>query len=79
MLVPVGVVSAALLKKNGRNDLATVALTAATVGQVATLTGFRNSQRPLLNTLQGRARSWAIGALLAGTLWLIASLLGKKS
>jgi hypothetical protein len=78
MLVPLGVVSAALLKKNGRNDLAAVALTAATAGEVATLTGFRNSQRPILNTMQGRARSWAIGALLAGTVWLIVWLLGKK-
>jgi hypothetical protein len=79
LLVPLGVVSAALFKKNGRDDLATVALTAATAGQVATLTGFRNSQRPILNTLQGRARSWAIGALLAGVIWLLAWLLGKKS
>jgi hypothetical protein len=78
-LVPLGVVSAALLKKNGRADLATVALTAATAGQVATLTGFRNSQRPLLSTLQGRARSWVIGAFLAGIIWLIAWLLGKKN
>jgi hypothetical protein len=76
-LTPLGVVCAALFRRNNQSDLAAVALTAAAAGQVATLTGFRNGQRPLLKTAEGRARSWAAGAVLAGAVWLAAWLAGK--
>ncbi len=74
LLAPLGAVGAAILKQNRQDELAALALTAAAAGQVATLTGFRNSQRPLLKTLEGRARGWAIGAVLAGVFWLVFSL-----
>jgi hypothetical protein len=74
LLAPLGLVSAAILKQNRQDDLVAVALTAAAAGQVATLTGFRNGQRPLLKTLEGRAKGWAIGAVLAGIFWLVFSL-----
>ncbi|MBI1881904.1 MAG: hypothetical protein HYR94_27330, partial [Chloroflexi bacterium] len=74
LLAPLGVVSGSILKQNDQDDLAALALTAAAAGQVATLTGFRNGQRPLLKTLEGRAKGWAIGAALAGLFWLIFSL-----
>jgi hypothetical protein len=76
-LTPLGIVCAALFRRNNQSDLAAVALTAAAAGQVATLTGFRNGQRPLLKTAEGRARSWAVGAVLAGAVWLAAWLVGK--
>jgi hypothetical protein len=69
-----GVVGASILKQNKQDDLAALALTAAAAGQVATLTGFRNAQRPLLKTLEGRAKGWVIGAVLAGIFWLVFSL-----
>lgn len=78
LLAPLGAVGAALLKQKGQDELATVALTAAAAGQVATLAGFRNTQRPLLKTLEGRARGWAIGAVLAGVVWGITWLLSRR-
>jgi hypothetical protein len=77
-LAPLGAVGAVLLQRKDRHDLAAVALTATVAGQVATLTGFRNGQRPLLKTVEGRSRSWAVGALLAGLIWLITWLIGRK-
>jgi hypothetical protein len=74
LLAPLGVVSASILKQNKQDELAALALTAAAAGQVATLTGFRNGQRPLLKTLEGRAKGWAIGIGLAGLFWLMFSL-----
>jgi hypothetical protein len=77
LLVPLGVVLASIFKQNRRDNLAAVALTAAAAGQAATLAGFRNGQRPLLKTLEGRARGWVVGLILAGLVWLVASLFKK--
>jgi hypothetical protein len=74
LLAPLGVVGASILKQNKQDELAALALTAAAAGQVATLTGFRNGQRPLLKTLEGRAKGWVIGAALAGVFWLMFAL-----
>lgn len=79
LLGPLGAVSAAWLKRNGRDELATVALTAVAAGEVATLTGFRNGQRPLLITLSDRARSWGLGALLAFLIWLVIRFFNRKN
>jgi hypothetical protein len=73
-LAPLGAVGAALFKRKGRDDLAAAALTVAAAGQVATLAGFRNAQRPVLKTTEGRVRGWAIGLIVAALLWLVASL-----
>lgn len=71
LLAPLGAVGAVLLKQRGPDKWAPVARTTAAAGQVATLAGFRNGQRPLLKTLGGRARGWAIGGILAaGLVWL---------
>ena len=78
LLAPLGAVGAALLKRNGQEEMAVVALTAATAGQVATLAGFRNGQRALLKTVEGRARSWTMGAALAGVVWLLVWLFNKR-
>ncbi len=78
LLAPLGVVTASLLKQSKQNDLAAIALTAAAAGQAATLAGFRNGQRPLLKTLEGRAKGWAVGLVLAGLVWLVASLFKKR-
>lgn|GEM_PF-893180 len=74
LLAPLGVVGASILKQHQQDELAAIALTAAAAGQVATLTGFRNGQRPLLKTLEGRVKGWAIGAVLALIFWLVFSL-----
>jgi hypothetical protein len=74
LLAPLGMVGASILKQHKQDELAAIALTAAAAGQVATLTGFRNGQRPLLKTLEGRAKGWAIGAVLALIFWLVFSL-----
>jgi hypothetical protein len=74
LLAPLGLVSGSILKQNKQDGLAAIALTAAAAGQVATLTGFRNGQRPLLKTLEGRAKGWAIGVVLAGLFWFVFSL-----
>jgi hypothetical protein len=76
-LAPLGAVSAAVLKRNGRHELAAAALLTAAAGQVAALTGFRNGQRPMLTTAGGRARGWTIGLILAGIVWLIVWLWNK--
>lgn len=77
LLAPLGIVLASILKQNQRDDLAAIALTAAAAGQAATLAGFRNGQRPLLKTLEGRAKGWAVGMILAGLVWLVASFFKK--
>jgi hypothetical protein len=74
LLAPLGVVAASIFKQNRQDELTSLALTAAAAGQVATLAGFRNGQRPLLKTLEGRARGWAVGMILAGLFWLVFSL-----
>ena len=79
LLAPLGAVGTVLLKRHGRADLAGAALTAAAAGQVAIVTGFRNGQRPLLTTLEGRAKGWAVGAGLALVIWLVTVLLGRNS
>lgn len=79
LLAPLGVVGASILKQNKQDDLAALALTVAAAGQIATLTGFRNGQRPLLKTLEGRAKGWAIGTVLAGLFWFVFALLSPKS
>ena len=78
LLAPLGAVGAALLKEKGQDDLAAVALTAAAAGEAAVLAGFRNGQRPLLKTLEGRAKGLAIGATLAGIAWGVTWLFNKK-
>jgi hypothetical protein len=74
LLAPLGGVAASIFTQNRQAELTTIALTAAAAGQVATLAGFRNGQRPLLKTLEGRARGWALGMVLAGLFWLVFSL-----
>ena len=77
LLAPLGVVTASVLKRNGQDELAAAAVTAAAVGEVATLAGFRNSQRPLVNTVEGRAKAWTVGAALAGLVWGLSVVLNK--
>lgn len=77
LLAPLGVVAAAVFKRNGRDDWAALAAMAAAVGQVATLAGFRNSQRPLLRTFEGRAKAWATGTVLAGVMWSASVVFNK--
>lgn len=78
LLAPLGGVAAAWFQRRGRRRLSAVALAAAAAGQVATLTGFRNGQRPFLTTLSGRAKGWATGLLLAGLFWLVAGLFSRN-
>jgi hypothetical protein len=77
LLAPLGIVSAAIFKRNNQDELAAIALTASAAGHVATLTGFRHGQRPLQKTIEGRVRGWAIGLVLAGVVWLVISLFNK--
>lgn len=70
LLAPLGTVGAALLRRQRQPDAAAALLTAAAAGQVATLAGFRNGQRPLPRTAAGRAGGWSMGMLLAGLAWL---------
>ena len=79
LLTPLGAISAALLRQKGRDDLATAALTVAAAGETATLAGFRNAQRPLLKTVEGRAKGWLIGAALAAAVWLVTMFLGRNN
>ncbi|MFQ5612687.1 MAG: DUF5693 family protein [Anaerolineae bacterium] len=80
LLAPLGAVAAGMLKRRGKDDLASLASLAAIAGQVALLTGFRHGQRPLGKTLEGRARGWALGAAIAGAVWLASSLFsGRQS
>jgi hypothetical protein len=78
LFAPLGAVAATLFQQNRQEELAAAAMTAAVVGQVSTLTGFRNGQRPILKTAAGRAKGWGIGLLLAGLIWLMVWLLGKR-
>lgn len=78
LLAPLGALGAALFSQRGQSALATAALLAGTAGQVAALAGFRHGQRPLQKTAQDRARSWLIGAALAGGVWFISAMLGSK-
>jgi hypothetical protein len=71
LLAPLGALAAVMLKSQNQEQAAALALTTAVVGQIATLTGVRNGRRPLVKTLEGRARGWLFGAALAGVLWLI--------
>jgi hypothetical protein len=68
---PLGAVAAALFKQRGPQQAATAATTAAAAGHVASLAGFRNGQRPILKTVEGRARGWIVGLVLAGIVWLV--------
>lgn len=79
LLAPLGVVAAAIFKRRGQDNLATVALTAGAAGHVAGLAGFRQGQRPLEKTARERAKSWATGALLAGIVWLLAAWWGRRT
>ncbi len=78
LLAPLGALVAVLLKRHRQDDLAAAALTAVAVGQVATLTGFRNGQRPILKTAEGRTKGWFIGLFIAGLIWLAYSILGRS-
>jgi hypothetical protein len=79
LLAPLGLVSAALFNRSGRKEAAAAALISAAAGQVALLSGFRNGQRPLMNTAQGRARGWTLGLILAGLVWLVTWVWGKMA
>ncbi len=78
LLTPLSITLAAILRQDGQNDWATAALMTAVVGQIATLTGFRQGQRPLEKTVEGRAKGWAIGGALAAVVWLIALILKQR-
>jgi hypothetical protein len=69
MLTPLGLMGAVGLKHIDQPELAALALAAASAGQVALLTGFRQGQRPLAQAVRGRSRSWAMGAGLALLGW----------
>lgn len=72
LLAPLGTVVGGLLQQRGQDKAAAAALVAATAGQVATLSGFRNGQRPLARTAAGRAGGWLMGIVLA---WFISLLI----
>ena len=76
-LAPLGAAVVGLLRQQGQEKAASAALLAATAGQVATLAGFRNGQRPLARTAAGRAGGWLRGALLAGLAWFISQLVSR--
>jgi len=76
-LAPLGVVSAALFRKYGRETPAAIASACAVAGGTATLAGFRNMQRPFQRTVEGRMQGWIIGSALAGMVWLGAWFLRK--
>ncbi len=78
LLAPAGVVCAAIFKHNKQDKLANAALMVTAAGEVATLAGFRQGQRPLEKTVEGRAKGWAIGAVLAGVIWLLSLVLFRK-
>lgn len=77
-LAPLGAVGRLIFKQTGHGTLAPWAALAAAAGQVATLTGFRQGQRPLDLTTRRRSKSWFIGAVLAGMMWFIISVLTSK-
>jgi hypothetical protein len=70
LLAPLGVVAAAVSRRNGQPELAAIFLVTGAAGHVATVTGFRQGQRPLEITVAGRSKSWISGALLAGAIGL---------
>ena len=78
LFAPLGAVAAALFQQQEQEELAAAALTVTAVGQVATLTGFRNGQRLIVKTAEGRARGWGIGILLAAIVWLMVLILGRR-
>lgn len=78
LLAPLGTVCAVIFARRGRQEAAALALTVAAAGQVASLNGFRNAQRPFLKTVEGRAQAWGVGLALAGVIWLIAWLVGRS-
>jgi hypothetical protein len=77
LLAPLGTVIAALFNQSGPQQVATAATTVAAAGHIASLAGFRNGQRPVLKTAEGRAKGWIVGILLAAIVWF-ALWLGKK-
>jgi hypothetical protein len=77
LLVPFGVVGAAIFRRRGQDTLAAGASTVATLGGVATMTGFRNMQRPFQQTVEGRTKGWVLGLALAGLVWLGSWLFNK--
>ncbi len=77
LLVPLGVVGAAIFRRRGQDTLAAGASTVAALGGVATMTGFRNMQRPFQQTVEGRTKGWLLGLALAGLVWLGSWLFNK--
>jgi hypothetical protein len=77
LLAPAGVVGAAIFRRTGREELATACLMAGAAGQVATVAGFRQGQRPLKKTATDRTRSWWIGALVAAVIAVVGLFYGK--
>ena len=69
LLLPMGAVGAAIFKQQGQDSLAAGASMVAALGGAATITGFRNMQRPFQKTAAGRARGWLVGLGLAGLVW----------
>ena len=67
-----------LLKQHNLEALASIASVVAVAGQVATLTGFRNGQRPLLKTYEGRAKDRGLGFAITAILWFIVWVLKNR-
>jgi hypothetical protein len=70
LLIPLGVAGSSIFKRQGRGTLAVTATILAALGGVTQMTGFRNAQRPIERTAEGRLRGWLVGLGLAGLLWL---------
>lgn len=71
LLAPLGAALAVVLRRNGPAEASTAAAVVTAAGTAAALAGFRHGQRPLLTTVEGRAKAWAAGAVLAGLFaWL---------
>jgi hypothetical protein len=77
-LTPVGLVLAAIFRRTQHPQAVTVSSMGAVAGQVATLTGFRQGQRPLEVTAKGRSRTWLIGAVLAAASWAAFQLFTRR-
>ncbi len=78
LLAPLGIVCAAIFKQKQQPELVTAALMTAVAGQVASQTGFRQGQRAITKTTEGRLKGWAVGVGLAGIVWLVMSILKPK-
>jgi hypothetical protein len=78
MLAPMGLVAALIFRQTDRSALVTAAEMTAAAGQVATLTGFRQGQRPLPHTVRGRLEGWLLGTVIAAGMWGVARLFTRR-